>query len=327
MTSAAVPALYAGLDLGGTNIAAVFEVAGQRTFQSIPTLGHEGPERVMEGMAAMIRGFAEESGAAVAAVGLGVPGLVEIATGTTLFLPNLPGQWRGVPVGQRLGEALGCPIYVLNDARLAAYGELVAGHGRTREDFALLTLGTGIGGGIVLGGKLRLGPLGAAGELGHQTMDPHGPRCGCGNRGCLEALASATALTAEGVRIALAGHAPKLLELAGGDTGKVSPKLIAMAAQEGEVAAQRAVQQMGRWLGIAAANLITILHCRCIVLTGGMSGMGPLLTDPIRQEIGERVGMMPTGDVEVLVSELGDQAGVTGALALGKDGGLGARTM
>ena len=132
------------------------------------------------------------------AAGMGVPGLVDRDQGITLFLPNLPTQWRGVAVARMLGDCIGYPVYLLNDARIATLGEMSYGLGRNGGTMVFLSLGTGIGGGVVIDGKLRLGPLGAAGELGHQTILPDGPLCGCGNHGCLETLASGPAIGAEG---------------------------------------------------------------------------------------------------------------------------------
>ena len=155
--------------------------------------------------------LAEEAGPGpLLGLGMGTPGLVDVATGTTRFLPNMPTQWRDVPVAAILGERLGCPVRLLNDVRTALLGELRFGHGKDhpRMTMAFFAIGTGVGGAVAIDGQLRLGPLGAAGELGHQTIITDGPRCGCGNRGCLEALASGPAITAEGVRLMLAGLAP-----------------------------------------------------------------------------------------------------------------------
>jgi glucokinase len=253
-----------------------------------------------------------------------MPGLIELQSGVTQFLPNLPGQWRGVPAAAILQSALGCPVYLLNDARLAAYGEMTFGLGRDCPDLLFFTLGTGVGGGVVLNGKLRLGPLGAAGEMGHQTLIADGPLCGCGNYGCVEAVASAPALTAEGVRLALAGQAPKLLELVEGNTGRITPREM---AQAGDAAVIGAIERAGRYLGIAAANVITTLHCRTVVFGGGMSALGSLLFDAIRSEIGRRLRMMPSDDIRIERSALGDKAGIYGGIALARDGGLGARTI
>jgi glucokinase len=217
---------------------------------------------------------------------------------------------------------VGCPVFILNDARVATLGELVFGHGRSARSMVYFGLGTGVGGGVVINGQLRLGPLGAAGELGHQTILPDGPLCGCGNRGCLETLVSGPALTAEGVRLLLSGNAPKLYELCQGDVTKVSPSTLAAAATAGEKSALVAIERAGEWLGIGAANLIVALHPDLIVVGGGVSEMGDLLLNPVRETIRRRVGMLPTTDIRVAQSQLGDKAGLMGGIALALRGGV-----
>jgi glucokinase len=184
--------LFATVDLGGTKIAAAIAGADGEILAEgrIATNSHEGPAGVLPRIAGLVADLSARLGAQPVAAGMGVPGLIDVRTGVTRFLPNLPSQWRGVPVGLTLSTALGCPVFLLNDARMAALGEFTFGRGRSVDTMIFLTIGTGIGGGVIVDRKLRLGPLGAAGELGHQTIQRDGPLCGCGNRGCLEALAS-----------------------------------------------------------------------------------------------------------------------------------------
>ena len=245
-----------------------------------------------------------------------MPGLVDLATGTTKFLPNLPTQWRDVPLRDALFKRFGIPVGVLNDCRTATLGELLFGHGRAVRTFALFALGTGVGGGVVIDGRLRLGPLGAAGELGHQTIAPGGPRCGCGNDGCLETVAGAPAITAEGVRLLLAGQAPGLYQLVDGDVSLVSPQTIAAAAAAGDVGARSVIERAAGYVAIAAANVVTVLHPEMVVLAGGVAEMGELLLEPVRRGVRERVRMFPVDDVRIEKSQLGDDAGVRGAAAL-----------
>ncbi len=310
--------LYAAADLGGTNVAlALGEASGRlRLSRSIPTQSHLGPESVLERIASEILAMACEAGESPAALGMGVPGLIDFARGATLFLPNLPTQWRGVPVAETLSARLNCPVYLLNDARLAALGEFAFGKGRSVRTMVFFTLGTGIGGGLVIGGRLHLGALGAAGEIGHQTVLPGGPLCGCGNHGCLEALASGPAITAEGVRLVRAGLAPCLHELVAGDAGAITPRHMAQAAQAGEQPVRDALVRAARYLGIGAANLVTALHPDLIVLGGGVAGIGELLFDTVRETVRERVRMFPVDQVRIEPSALGDQAGVLGGIAL-----------
>src|SRR5262249_50272627 len=158
----------------------------------------------------------------------------------------------------------------------ATLGELVFGHGRTARTMVFFGLGTGVGGGVVVDGHLHLGPLGAAGELGHQVILPDGPLCGCGNRGCLETLVSGPALTAEGVRLLLAGNAPKLYEICGGDLTKVSPITMEEAARTDERSVQVAIERVVEWLGIGVTNVVVALHPDLVVIGGGVSALGDL---------------------------------------------------
>lgn len=307
--------IYACIDLGGTNIAGGLGEAGGRLLaqRSIPTDSHLGPDGVLDRIGSLIESFEAKP----AALGIGVPGLVDFAAGATLFLPNFPSQWRGVRVRDTLSARLGCPVFLLNDARTAALGELRFGHGQTAQSMVYFTLGTGIGGAVVIDGKLRMGPLGAAGELGHQTVMLNGPLCGCGNRGCLEAVASAPALTGEGVRLLRSGQALKLHALTGGDASLVTPKTM---AECGDPAVDEAIDRVARLIGIGAANLVTSLHPELVVLAGGMSALGDRLLAPVRDEIRARVRMFPVDEVRVERSQLGDQAGLIGALALAVEG-------
>ena len=316
--------LFASVDLGGTNVSAVL---GDETGQIIaetkqPTLSHEGPPAVLKRIAKMIGTLTVKSGGQPAALGMGVPGLADLATGVTKFLPNLPTQWRDVPVRATLEPKIGCPVYLLTDARAAALGELTFGRGRDARTMVFFTLGTGIGGGIVVNRQLRLGPLGAAGEIGHQTILPDGPLCGCGNRGCLETLASGPAITAEGVRLLLSGNAPKLHELCGGNVAKVSPATMGAAARAGDAHVATAIRRAAEWLGIGAANLVVALHPDLIILGGGVAELGDLLIIPMRETLQRRVGMIPTENIRIERSALGDKAGLMGGIALAQCGGL-----
>jgi len=311
------------VDLGGTNIACAvadeeLTVLGEtRT----PTESHLGPDGVIERMGDAIESLASESGVEPIGVGVGVPGLADIRRGRTLFLPNLPTQWRDVAVAEPLAERLGCPVSLLNDARMAALGELTFGAGKDdpAATFAFFTLGTGIGGGIAIDGKLRLGPLGAAAELGHQTILPDGPLCGCGNRGCLETLASGPALIGKGAWLLRCGRAPKLRELIEGDLNRLTPFVMVEAAEAGDAAVRDVILEASGYLGIGVANLVTALHPDLIVLGGGVARMGDTLFDTVREVVRDRVRMFPPDNVRIEPSRLGDQAGVWGGLALARN--------
>ncbi|HXQ79859.1 MAG TPA: ROK family protein [Opitutaceae bacterium] len=318
--------MYAGVDLGGTKIACALADASGRILrtEAMPTQSHEGPAAVLARMAQLVADLA--GGSPLEALGVGVPGLVDLETGTTLFLPNLPTQWRDVPVAATLSKRLGCPVLLLNDCRTATLGELHYGLGRGVRDMALFMLGTGIGGGIVIDRKLRLGPLGAAGEVGHQTILPDGPLCGCGNRGCLEALASGPAIAGEGVRLLRAGLAPVLHEIVHGNADLVNPASMARAARAGDQAVGRAIDRAASFLAIGVANIVTAFHPQLVVLGGGVAGLGDLMLDTVRSGVAERVRMFPAAGVAVELSALGDRAGSHGAVALALHGRDGARS-
>jgi glucokinase len=317
--------LLAGVDLGGTSIkAALADESGRVLARDvIPKESHQGPDGVLARIADLIQrlrsNIANESPQAqLLGLGMGVPGLVDVQTGTTKFLPNLPTQWRDVPAAATLSERLGSPVRLLNDVRTATLGELRFGHGRNqpRMTLAFFSIGTGVGGGVAIDGQLRLGPLGAAGELGHQTLMADGPRCGCGNRGCLEALASGPAIVAEGVRLMRTGLAPQLHHLVAGQSDRVTPREMLVAADAGDELVREALQRAATWIGIAAANVVTVLHPDLVVLGGGVAELGDLLTSTVQDVIRDRVRMFPTDAVQVVRSQLGDSAGLIGEIAL-----------
>lgn len=315
---------YFGVDLGGTTVqGAIAGADGAIVAEGgIDTRSHQGPETVLKRIADLVNDLAKNSGVKPVACGIGIPGLVDRSEGVTKFLPNFPTQWKDVPVRAILAPLVDCPVYILNDVRLATLGELTFGHGKQAGTMLFFTIGTGIGGGVVVDGNLRLGPLGAAGELGHQTVLPGGPRCGCGNRGCLEALASAPAIAGEGVRLLLSGQAPKLQEIVGGDAGRVTTKQMAEAARQGDERIAEAIVRAAQYLGIGVANLVTALHPDLIVLGGGAAAIGDLLFDTVRKTVSERVRMFPTDDVRIEPSLLGTRVGVLGGVALAIHSGL-----
>jgi glucokinase len=316
--------IYAGVDLGGTNIKCALGAGDGALLveESIPTQAHDGPERVLARIGDEINRLSRKSGRQPRSLGMGVPGLVNVATGVTRFLPNLPGHWRDVPAGQVLSATVGCPVRLLNDVRTATLGELVFGHGRGADKLtmAFFALGTGVGGGIVVDGRLRLGPLGAAGELGHMTILPDGPPCGCGSRGCLETLVGAPAITAEGIRLMQIGLAPRLRELVQGDITRITPREMAQAAHEGDSNVRDAILRAAGFLGLVVANVVTALHPELVVIGGGVAKMGDLIFDRVREVVRQDVRMFPVEGVRIEPSLLDEKAGVMGALALAARG-------
>ncbi len=308
--------VFIGIDLGGTAIkAAAADCEGKILRRmEIPTDAADGPDAVIQRMGRM----ANEIGDGAAAIGVGIPGLIDYRNGVTNFLPNFPGNWRGVPIAGPLESITGKPVRLLNDARCAALGEMAFGHGRGREGltFVYFTLGTGVGGAVAIDGKLRLGHIGAAGELGHITIDPAGLPCGCGKRGCLETLASGPAIVGEAVRLIRSGQSATLTRMAQTNDGNVTPKLVAEAARAGDEVAAGLIQRVAEYLTVGIANVATVIDPELVVFAGGVAQMGDLLLDPIRRDLARPVGMCPTDRIDVRVSELGNDAGVLGGVAL-----------
>jgi glucokinase len=289
-----------GLDLGGTNIkVSVIEPdsEGHRVLsvEERPTEAEAGPERVAANLVEAARG--NIAGGQVGSIGLGVPGLFDRDTGVIELFPNLPGTWEGYPLRSIVEGALDMPITMINDARAFTIAEGTMGAGKGFRIVACLTLGTGIGGGIMIDGRVHLGAFGVAGEIGHQTIDPDGPLCGCGNHGCVEAMARADVLTSL--------------------ARKESPEEVFRAAADGDEPSIGAIAEVARVLGIGLANVVTLLGPDRIVIGGGIAEAGDLVLDPIRQAIRERVTLVPTDHIAVVPAELGKWAGAYGAALAG----------
>lgn len=309
---------FLGIDLGGTSAKfAVSDETGAIVTQSrIATLSEEGHDSVLRRIGDEAERLSAETGVRPKAIGMACPGTLDLQNGVVKFFPNFPGNWPNVPVREILGGRLGCEVYILNDVRTATLGEMDFGHGKTTGTFVFLALGTGIGGGIVIDGHLRLGAIGSAGELGHIVVQPGGLPCGCGARGCLETLASWPALAGEGVRLMFSGQAPKLKEICHGNAMEVDTAAMGMAARAGDQAIRAAIERAGLYLGLALVNLTVTLHPDLFVFGGGVAGLGDLLFDPIRRSLRDNLKMFPADDVRIEPSALGDNAGMLGACAL-----------
>jgi glucokinase len=310
--------VYAGVDLGGTKTAAILgtrkgDVLASGTIKTLPA---QGPESAFKRIAQLLNRLASECGAEPVSIGVGLPGLVDFEQGIIEFLPNLPSDWRGFAAAEFLRGCTGLRTFLLNDARLAALGEHQFGSVPPRDNVLVVTIGTGIGGGLILDGRLRLGTCGAAGEIGHHTILPDGKECGCGSRGCLETLVNARTLTAEGISLARAGNAPKLAKLVQNNWSAITPKEMAIAALQGDKAVATAIETAARYLGLGIANAVTLTAVDHVVLTGGVAALGELLLQPVREVVRERVRMFPAERVLISCSTLGPQAGALGALAL-----------
>src|SRR5512143_1518560 len=253
--------LSIGCDLGGTNLrAAIVDVeSGRVLFQKgVPTLAREGHEAVMRRMAALFLEIIDSAGLRhneISVIGIGVPGVLDLERGETLFLPNLPGTWPHIPLRDTIASLTGIRTALLNDVRSITNGEWLFGAGRGFDTIAVFAVGTGIGGGLVINRQLHLGIGGTGGELGHTMIDYNGPACGCGNHGCLEAYASGPAIAAMGMKAVAQGLTTCIGEMCEFDLNRITPALIARAAQTGDEIAKDIYDQAGYYLGIAAANV------------------------------------------------------------------------
>jgi glucokinase len=296
---------FIGLDLGGTQLRAALVDAGGAVLaaERRPT-DTTGPAAVLAQMAAMMAALGTDG---VQAVGVGIPGTFDGASGTVLGIPALAG-WSGMPLASQLRDATGLPAVLENDAKAAAIGEWHAGAGAGSDNFAYVTVSTGIGAGIIADGRLLRGAGGLAGEIGHTRITDQPVVCACGRTGCWQALASGPALAARAQ--AAAGPGSRLQAIAAGQP--VSPRHVGIAAQEGDAASLALLEEMGDLLGVGFANLQHCYACERIVVGGGVSALLPLMRTRVEATLRARLlpGFRPA---VILPAALGDDAGLVGA--------------
>ena len=312
-----------GIDLGGTNIAVglVDESMSIIEKQSMPTLSERAPEAIVDDMAELCRRVAAAKGVPmteIASVGVASPGIADDATGRVEYANNLP--FRKFPLAALIRERLGnVEVHIANDANAAAWGEAVAGAAKGTSDSVMITLGTGVGGGVVLDGKMLTGYTGAASELGHMVIRAGGEECTCGRRGCFEAYASATALIRETKR-AMAAHPESRMHAVAEENGAVDGRTAFIAAQRGDAAAQAVVDRYLDDLACGVANIVNIFFPEVIALSGGVANQGDALLVPLRERVralsyGSRYAVRHT---RIELCTLGYRAGVIGAALLAK---------
>ncbi len=311
--------LILGVDLGGSKIlTAVVDSQGEVLLsdESITPVT-KGREAVIQSILDSAHRVLKQASVAISeltAVGVGAPGLSNPETGILFTSPNLPG-WRNVPLKDIMQERLGKKTFVINDANAAALGEFYFGAARGVRNFIYITLSTGIGGGIITDGKIYSGASGAAGEVGHMTINDEGPICNCGNRGCWETLASGTALAREARHRIKEGVRTSILEYAAGDVEKVTAQVIHSAAEQGDSLAKELIARTGYYVGVGLANLINIFNPELIVIGGGLSNIGDMLLEPAFKVAGERAYEEAFQAVRFASAELGRNSGVLGAAA------------
>lgn len=286
-----------GIDLGGTNIKYVTVAERDGQFEvldtnSIATQADEGPGAVVHRMQ-VIAEQAVARDPSILSIGVTVPGLFDRDTGCTTLIPNLPGEWSGQPVVGPISSACDRPVQIINDARAFGLAEYWLGAGRGHKSMAGITIGTGLGGVIILNGDLHLSESGEAGEIGHQTINPQGPLCGCGNNGCLEALASGYAIA----------------QTAGLDSAEV----VFARGRDGDEACQQVIAKAASAIGIALANIATVINPGVYIVGGGVSGSADQFINLIQEELFLRAPLVDRALLEVRPAELGVFAGAVGA--------------
>jgi glucokinase len=315
--------LFVGLDVGGTTMkAGVVDDAGRPlSAVSLPTEAHRGQEFGLVRMCETIRRAVAEAGLGlgqVAAVGVATPGLMDLPAGIILDPPNLK-PWRNVPVRQHVRDAFGVPTAFQNDANAAAYGEYWAGAGRGVHSMGLFTLGTGVGGGIILGDRILEGEHSHGAELGHMKIEMTRPRlCGCGRRGCLEAYASATAVVKRAQEALAEDGGRSALHAVARDRGELTARDVFDAAAAGDGLAARVVEDTAYYLAVGAMNLMHVIDPDMIVFGGGMIAAGDAFLERIRHHVRELAFPVPAERTRIRYAQLGGDAGFIGAAACGR---------
>ncbi len=309
-----------GVDLGGSHVmAAVVDDAGTIKKKHERDIVDHSPEAVFASVEAVIgEALADAKEKAVVGIGIGAPGNIDLETGTIRYSPNF--GWKDVALGEAIRAAFKFPVFVGNDARCATLGEHTFGIGKGCADFVLLTLGTGIGGGIVSGGKLLLGGRASAGEIGHHQIRPHdGFVCGCGKIGCFEAQCSGTGLIRHALALAPSFPRSTLLDV---PKEKLGSKAIRKAAQNGDGHGAAAWKNWIDDMGYGLANVVAFVNPQMIALGGGVASAGAFITDQVGPLVEARSTMVPAGSTAIVIASLGNDAGAVGAATMAMRGGL-----
>jgi len=306
-----------GVDLGGTNIKiGIVSDKGKLVKSiSIKTEADCGPKTVIANIIKGVETIISKNKLKIQGIGVGCPGVVAIKKGIVENAPNLPG-WKNVKLGPIIKKKFGYKVHLENDANAAAIGELMFGAGKKFDSFVMVTLGTGVGGGIVFNKKIFRGEFGAAGEIGHISIDVNGLKCNCGSTGCIEAYAGNSYLK-EKIRSELKDYPDsKVWKLIDNDLSKVSPRIIQAASEKKDAYAKFVIERMGKQLGAALASLSNLLDISTFIIGGGVAGFGKPLLDSARKTISERVLLPLRPRVLVIPAKLQNEAGIKGASSL-----------
>jgi glucokinase len=306
-----------GVDLGGTSIKAGIVTEKGKIVKkvSVESNAQAGPEAVISQIKKCIRQLIKDNKRKFDGIGIGSPGLVILKKGTVEHPPNFPG-WEKIHLGAILEKEFKLKVYVENDANAAAIGELIFGAGKNFDDFIMITLGTGVGGGIIIDNKIYRGETGAAGELGHVVIDYNGPKCNCGSFGCIETYAGNNYLV-QNISKELESHIESLLyHYVNVDNKKLTPKLIHEAAMKNDAYAKSIIIELGKKIGFALSSIINVLDISNIVIGGGVAGFGELLFVSLERATKERVMKSSSENIHVTAAKLKNEAGIKGASAL-----------
>lgn len=310
-----------GIDVGGTNVKiALVDKSGKIIYSnSVPTYAKMGYEYTVNNIKQAIKDLMKETNTTtkdIDGIGFDFPGQVDYKTGVVKLAPNIPG-WVNVPIAQMIEEEFHIPTRIDNDVRCAALGEMKFGAGQGCENFVCITVGTGIGSGLVINGQLVRGASNAAGEIGHIKLQmKDGLICGCGDTGCLEAYASGPSIVAMAQDYIKGGKSTKFREMAAAEGGEITPYMVAKAAEAGDPVAKRIFAIVGEYIGIGLTSVINLLNPEKVIIGGGVAEAGDLLLDPIRKTIKERAMVVAGSAVEIVPAQLGNSAGVIGASML-----------
>lgn len=305
------------IDLGGTNIKSAMVLPNGEIsyFKSYPTQADSGPGEVVKGMVSAIKDTLAKSNLRInelSGIAIASAGILDVKNGVVTSSPSLPG-WRNIPLKDIMAEKLGVTIHLINDASAAALGEHRFGAGRGTNNLVYLTVSTGIGGGILIDGRLYAGTDGCAGEIGHMIIEAEGPQCNCGNFGCLEVLASGTAIAKEAKRRIGQGETSYITEFVKGGLKTITAETVARAAKQGDSLACEIVNKAAYYLGVGLVNMVNIFNPEVIIIGGGVSKMGDILLGPARKVVKQRAFRLPARTARIVRSRLGDKAGTIGA--------------
>jgi glucokinase len=306
-----------GVDLGGTKVKLGIVSSSGRIVKklSVSTLANEGAEKSISQIIKGIKELKKGNKKNIIGIGIGSPGVVSLKKGTVEIAPNLPG-WEKVHLGKIITKEFSLPTFVENDANAAATGELIYGSGRKLNSFIMVTLGTGVGGGIIYNKKLFRGDFGAAGEIGHITIDKNGPKCKCGSFGCLETYLGNNYIT-KNVKEELKNNKDsKIFELIDNDLEKLSPRIINEASLLNDEFSKKVIRDLGETLGCGLASIINVFDISNIIIGGGVAGFGRPLIKATKDSIKKRVLTSLKPRVKVLQANLKNNAGIKGASSL-----------